>query len=248
MAWLAAAVALAATGVPPAAVARTQTVWSRWSGAWEVALDRQPDGGTCLWSTYDAPPPGHARRLSFAVNRCCEVVVVLSDRRQPLHRIAAGPSGLCTLRDRQYAVEIGAGIPLEGPPGGMLVGRVVRRRRKFPLGRPGREVEEAHVLLPGGWSWSVSLRGVRPPRPKTSWRAWQSRPQVVASDADPRSCSHVPLGLAVSRREQTCLKGHGAGVVHPDRIGERASRRQGRRANLPGQATGPLRRPADFSR
>ena len=151
-----------ASGVPPAAVARAETVWSRWSGAWEVALDRQPDGATCLWSTYDAPPPGHARRLSFAVNRRGEVVVILSDRRQPLHRVAAGPSWLFTLRDRQYAVEIGAGIPLEGLPGGMLVGRVVGEDAAgflLAFGRRGRDVEEAHVLLPGGWSWRVSLRG-----------------------------------------------------------------------------------------
>ena len=161
-AWFAAALVLLATSVPPAAVARAETVWSRWSGAWEVALDRQPDGATCLWSTYDAPPPGHVRRLSFAVNRRGEVVVILSDRRQPLHRIAAGPSGLFTLRDRQYAIEIGAGIPLEGLPGGMLVGRVVREDAAGFLrafGRPGRDVEEAHVLLPGGWSWRMSLRG-----------------------------------------------------------------------------------------
>jgi hypothetical protein len=159
---LAAATALVATSVPPAAVARAETVWSRWSGAWEVALDRQPEGATCLWSTYDAPPPGHVRRLSFAVNRRGEVVVILSDRRRPLHRIAAGPSGSFTIRDRQYAVEIGAGIPLEGLPGGMLVGRVVGEDAAGFLrafGRHGRDVEDAHVLLPGGWSWRVSLRG-----------------------------------------------------------------------------------------
>jgi hypothetical protein len=157
-----AAVALGATGVLPTAMGRAETVWSRWSGAWEVALDRQPDGATCLWSTYDAPPPRHVRRLSFAVNRRGEVVVILSDRRQPLHHIAAGPSGLLTLRDRQYVVEIGAGIPLEGLPGGMLVGRMVREDAAGFLrafGRPGRDVEDAHVLLPGGWSWRVSLRG-----------------------------------------------------------------------------------------
>ncbi len=102
------------------------------------------------------------RRLSFAVNRRGEVVVILSDRRQPLHRIAVGPSALFTLRDRQYAVEIGTGIPLEGLPGGMLVGRVVREDAAGFLrafGQPGREAEDAHVLLPGGWSWRVSLRG-----------------------------------------------------------------------------------------
>jgi hypothetical protein len=59
-------------------------------------------------------------------------------------------------------VEIGAGIPLEGLPGGMLVGRVAREDATGFLrafGRPGRDGEDAHVLLPGGWSWRVSLRG-----------------------------------------------------------------------------------------
>ena len=66
------------------------------------------------------------------------------------------------LRDRQYAVEIGAGIPLEGLPGGMLVGRLAREDAAGFLrafGRSGRDAEDAHVLLPGGWSWRVSLRG-----------------------------------------------------------------------------------------
>jgi hypothetical protein len=44
----------------------------------------------------------------------------------------------------------------------MLVGRMVREDAAGFLrafGRPGRDVEDAHVLLPGGWSWRVSLRG-----------------------------------------------------------------------------------------
>jgi hypothetical protein len=135
-------------------------VWSRWSGAWEVALDRQPDGATCLWSTYDAPPPGHVRRLTFAANRRGEVVLIVSDRREPLHRTAAGPRGLLALGGRAYAVEIGAGIPLVGPPGGMLVGRVAGADAAgFARAFGRQEGGEARLALPGGWSWRVSLRG-----------------------------------------------------------------------------------------
>jgi hypothetical protein len=153
--------ALTAYGVMPTVMTSAETVWSRWSGAWEVALDRQPDGATCLWSTYDARPPSHVRRLSFAINRRGEVVVILSDRRQPLHH-AANPTGLFVLRDRQYVVEFGAGIPLEGLPGGMLVGRVMREDAAGFLrafGRHGRDAESAHLLLPDGWSWRLSLQG-----------------------------------------------------------------------------------------
>jgi hypothetical protein len=145
------------------AAPRAETVWSRWSGAWEVALDRQPDGATCLWSTYDAPPPGHVRRLTFAVNRRGEVVVIISDRREPLHRIAAGPGpgALLTLGGRLYAVEIGTVVPLMGLPGGLLIGRLKDENaeqfaRRF--GQRGGE-EEARLVLPAGWSWRVSLRG-----------------------------------------------------------------------------------------
>jgi hypothetical protein len=144
----------------PITTARAETVWSRWSGAWEVALDRQTEGATCLWSTYDAPPPGHVRRLSFAANRRGEVVVVVSDRREPLHRIG-GPTALLTLGGRLYALETAPGIPLPGLPGGMLVGRVkgedaARFVRVF--GERG-DGEMAHVTLPAGWTWRVSLRG-----------------------------------------------------------------------------------------
>jgi hypothetical protein len=153
--------ALIAAGPVPSATGHAETVWSRWSGAWEVALDRRPEGATCLWSTYDAPPPGHARRLTFAVNRRGEVVVILSDRSEPLHLIA-GPAGAFALPERRYAVEIGVGIPLEGRPGGILVGRVAGEDAAGFLrafGRRGREAAEARVALAGGWSWRVSLRG-----------------------------------------------------------------------------------------
>jgi hypothetical protein len=79
-----------------------------------------------------------------------------------LSRLSSRSTALRARWYRHYAVEIGAGIPLEGLPGGMLVGRVVHEDavgflRAF--GRHGRDVEEAHLLLPGGWSWRVSLRG-----------------------------------------------------------------------------------------
>jgi hypothetical protein len=144
----------------PAPAARAEAVWSRWSGEWEVALDRQPDGATCLWSTYDAPPPGHARRLTLAANRRGEVVLIVSDRRKPLHRTAAGTRGLLALGRRAYAVEFGTGIPLPGLPGGMLVGRVAGADAAGFARAFGRhEGGEALLALPGGWSWRVSLRG-----------------------------------------------------------------------------------------
>jgi hypothetical protein len=155
------AAALGVAVAMPTAAPPAETVWSRWSGVWEVALDRQPEGATCLWSTYDAPPPGHVRRLTFAANRRGEVVVIVSDRREPLHRTTAiGPAGLLALGGRAYAVEIGAGIPLVGLPGGMLVGRVAGEDAARFAGAFGRhDGEEARLALPGGWSWRVSLRG-----------------------------------------------------------------------------------------
>jgi hypothetical protein len=43
--------------------------------------ERDPCSTTCRWSTYDAPPPGHVRRFTFAVNQRSEIVVIVSDRR-----------------------------------------------------------------------------------------------------------------------------------------------------------------------
>ncbi len=145
----------------PAEALRAEAVWSRWSGAWEVTLDRQPDGATCLWSTYDAPPPDHVRRLIFALNRQDEVVVILSDRREPIHRLDTGPSALLTLGGRLYLVEIGAGIPLTGLPGGMLLGRLRGEGAAQFLHNFGqrRDAEEARVMLPGGSTWRLSLEG-----------------------------------------------------------------------------------------
>jgi uncharacterized protein YjbJ (UPF0337 family) len=159
--FAAAALGVVVAGMP-ATAPRAETVWSRWSGAWEVALDRQPDGATCLWSTYDTPPPGHVRRLTFAVNRRGEVVVIVSDRREPLHRITPASSGLLALGGRRYVVEIGAGVPLVGLPGGMLIGRVAGEdavRFAHVFGQHGGEDGDARLALPGGWSWRLSMRG-----------------------------------------------------------------------------------------
>jgi hypothetical protein len=148
--------------VVPATGLHAETVWSRWSGAWEVALDRQADGATCLWSTYDAPPPGHVRRLTFAVNRRSEIVVIISDRREPLHRIAIGPGpgALLTLGRRLYTVEIGTGVPLAGLPGGMLIGRLKGEdAERFARSFGQHDGEEARLALPSGWSWRISLHG-----------------------------------------------------------------------------------------
>jgi hypothetical protein len=145
----------------PAAVLQAETVWSRWSGAWEVTLDRQPDGATCLWSTYDAPPPDHVRRLIFTVNRRGEVVVILSDRGAPIHRLDPRPGALLTLGGRLYVIEIGAGIPLPDLPGGMLVGRV-RGEGAVPFTRnfgQRRDDEHGQVILPSGSTWRLSLQG-----------------------------------------------------------------------------------------
>jgi hypothetical protein len=105
----------------------------------------------------------HVRRLTFAVNRRSEVVVIISDRRKPLHHIAAGlgPGALLTLGGRLYAVEIGAGIPLTGLPGGMLIGRLKDENAEQFARRFGQRSgeEEARLVLPVGWSWRVSLRG-----------------------------------------------------------------------------------------
>ena len=156
-------VALAAllTGVFPLVAPRAESIWSRWSGAWEVTLDQQPDGKTCYWSTYDAPPPGHVRRLIFAASRRREVVVIASDRLEPLHRAVPGATGMLLLGGRLYAVEVSAGIPLTDSPGGMLVGRLkgedaARFARSF--GQRADD-EEARLALPGGWSWRMPLRG-----------------------------------------------------------------------------------------
>jgi hypothetical protein len=156
--------ALGIVAAASAAAAHAETAWSRWSGAWEVTLDRQREGATCLWSTYDAPPPGHVRRLTFAVSRRGEVVVIVSDRREPLHRaVPAGPTGVLALGGRLYVVEVGAGIPLAGLPGGMLVGRVVGEdaaRFIHDFGRRDGEREEAaRLVLADGWWWRVSLQG-----------------------------------------------------------------------------------------
>jgi hypothetical protein len=91
----------AMAGTVPTIATHAETIWSRWSGLWEVTLDRQPDGATCLWSTYDASPPDHVRRLIFAANRRSEVVVIVSDRSEPLHRLDTGPGGLLTLGGRR---------------------------------------------------------------------------------------------------------------------------------------------------
>ena len=109
------------TGVFPLVAPRAESVWSRWSGAWEVTLDQQPDHKTCSWSTYGAPPPGHVRRLIFAASRRREVVVIASDRLEPLHRTDLGSVGMLLLGGRLYAVEVSAGVPLTNSPGGMLV-------------------------------------------------------------------------------------------------------------------------------
>ena len=148
------------TGFPLVAP-RAEPIWSRWSGAWEVTLDQQPDGRTCYWSTYDAPPPRHIRRLIFAVNRRREVVVIASDRIEPLHRADLGSPGVLLLGGRLYAVEISVGIPLTDLPGGMLVGRLkgedaARFARSF--GQRADD-EDMRLALPGGWSWRMSLRG-----------------------------------------------------------------------------------------
>lgn len=145
----------------PAHALRAEAVWTRWSGAWEVSLDRQADGETCLWSTYDAPPPGHLRRLIFAVNRRGEVVVILSDRSTPIHRIDTSPDALLMLGGRLYAIDMTTGIPLAGLPGGMLVGRLKGEdaaRFAHSFGQRAAE-EEARLVLPDGWSWRMSLRG-----------------------------------------------------------------------------------------
>jgi len=141
--------------------AQAEPVWSRWSGPWEVTLDRQQDGAaTCLWSTYDAPPPGHVRRLTLAVNRRGEVVLVVSDRRNPLHLTANSARGLLALGGRIYAIEIGTGIPLTDQPGGMLIGRVVGvDAAGFARTFGQHESGEMRLALLGGWSWSMSLRG-----------------------------------------------------------------------------------------
>jgi hypothetical protein len=155
------AVAALLIGVFPLAASRAEAIWSRWSGAWEVTLDQQPDGKTCYWSTYDAPPPDHVRRLIFAGSRRREVVVIASDRLEPLHRADLGSAGMLLLGGRLYAVEISAGIPLTDLPGGMLIGRLkgedaARFARSF--GQRSDE-DEARLVLPGGWSWRMSLRG-----------------------------------------------------------------------------------------
>jgi hypothetical protein len=149
------------TGVFPLIAPRAEPMWSRWSGAWEVTLDQQPDGKTCSWSTYDAPPPGHVRRLIFAASRRREVVVIASDRLEPLHRGDLGSAGMLLLGGRLYAVEISAGIPLTDLPGGMLIGRLkgedaARFARSF--GQRADD-EEVRLALPGGWSWRMTLRG-----------------------------------------------------------------------------------------
>jgi hypothetical protein len=151
--WIAAATLAVAAQAEPA--------WSRWSGIWEITLDRQQDGAaTCLWSTYDAPPPEHVRRLTFAVNRRGEVVLVVSDRRNPLHLTANSARGLLALGGRIYAIEIGTGIPLTDQPGGMLVGRVVGvDAAGFARTFGQQESGEMRLALLGGWSWSMSLRG-----------------------------------------------------------------------------------------
>jgi hypothetical protein len=148
-------------GMFPLTAPRAEAIWSRWSGAWEVTLDQQPDGKTCYWSTYDAPPPGHVRRLIFAANRRREVVVIASDRLEPLHRADLGSAGMLLLGGRLYAVEISAGIPLTDLPGGMLIGRLkgedaARFARSF--GQRADD-EEVRLALPGGWSWRMTLRG-----------------------------------------------------------------------------------------
>jgi len=150
---------IAAVALPVAA--RAEAVWSRWSGLWEVTLDRQPDGAaTCLWSTYDEPPPGHVRRLTFIVNRRGEVVLVVSDRRSPLHRTDADARGLLALGGRIYAIEVGTGIPLTGLPGGMLIGRLVGvDAAGFARAFGQHNNREIRLTLPSGWSWSMSLRG-----------------------------------------------------------------------------------------
>jgi len=149
------------TAVFPLTAPRAEAIWSRWSGAWEVTLDQQPDGKTCSWSTYDAPPPGHVRRLIFAASRRREVVVIASDRLEPLHRAGLGSAGMLLLSGRLYAVEISAGIPLTDLPGGMLIGRLkgedaARFARSF--GQRTDE-EEARLVLPGRSSWRMSLLG-----------------------------------------------------------------------------------------
>jgi hypothetical protein len=157
-------VALATLGIATATLsvaAQAEPVWSRWSGGWEVTLDRDQDGAaTCLWSTYDAPPPDHVRRLTFTVNRRGEVVLVVSDRRNPLHLTANSARGLLALGGRIYAIEFGMGIPLTGQPGGMLVGRVAGvEAARFAHTFGQHESGEMRLALLGGWSWSMSLRG-----------------------------------------------------------------------------------------
>jgi hypothetical protein len=148
-------------GVLPLVALRAEAIWSRWSGAWEVTLDQQTDGKTCSWSTYDAPPPGHVRRLIFAANRRREVVVIASDRLELLHHADLGSVGMLLLGGRLYTVEFSAGIPLTDTPGGMLVGRLkgedaVRFARSF--GQRADD-EEVRLALPAGWSWRMTLRG-----------------------------------------------------------------------------------------
>ena len=83
----------------PLNLLRAEAIWTRWYGDWEVALDWESEGGTCYWSTYDTKPPTNARRLTFVANRKGEVVVMASDRREPLHRLAAGQGATLRLAD-----------------------------------------------------------------------------------------------------------------------------------------------------
>lgn len=157
-------VALTTLGIAAATLAvaaRAEPAWSRWSGTWEVTLDKQQGGAaTCLWSTYDAPPPGHVRRLTFAVSRRGEVVLVISDRHIPLHLTSNSARGLLALGGRIYAIEIGTGIPLTGQPGGMLIGRVVGvDAAGFTRTFGQYDSGEMRLALLGGWSWSMSLQG-----------------------------------------------------------------------------------------
>ncbi len=147
------------SGVP--AAARAETVWSRWFGAWEVSLDWQPEGGTCLWSTYDGRPPSNIRRLTFAISRTSDVVVIVSDRREPIHRLPAGPSATLKLGEQTYALELGLGIPLSGVPGGMLIGQLaVGRASDFvhDFGRR-RNGDPGRLQVTDRWVWHFSLRG-----------------------------------------------------------------------------------------
>ena len=161
MACLAALLAAGASSATHAQVPKWDVLWSRTTGAWLVELIKLPTGvRSCVWSTFDAAPPHHARRLSFLLSTDSkELGVFISDRLDRLQDIK-GLRTYVQFGGPIYQIQTSQGIPLIGDefPGGMIIGHV-SPTNFLDFGLDFASSNKGRLTLADGTVWRLNMSG-----------------------------------------------------------------------------------------